>query len=71
LSLQEKLPDSNNFSCEYSTHNVTCRTSEICIEIRKNVKKHPQHYRYLKKHNQILILFGLTISDTTGYWMIV
>jgi len=25
----------------------------------------------LKKHHQILIIFGLNISDTTGYWMII
>jgi len=25
----------------------------------------------LKKHHQILVIFGLNIFDTTGYWKIV
>jgi len=43
--------------------------SEICVEIRKNVKKNTPDIidHNLKKHCQILIIFGLNISDTTGY----
>jgi len=26
--------------------------------------------RNLRKHHKILIIFGLNIPDTTGYWMI-
>ena len=50
-----------------------CRQSKICIEICKNVTKNfPKIIdQNFKKHNQILIIFGLNISDTTGYWMII
>jgi len=46
------------------------RPNEICIEICKNVKNIPNIVDHkLKKHYQNLIIFGLNISNTTGYWM--
>jgi len=45
------------------------RSSEICIEINKKPEKNIPDIidRNLKKDQQILIIFGRNISDTTGY----
>jgi len=50
-----------------------CRPSKICVKIRKNVKKNISDIidYNLKKRHRILIVFGLNISDTTGYSTIV
>jgi len=45
------------------------RSSEICIKINRKPEKNIPNIidRNLKKDQQILILFGRNISDTTGY----
>jgi len=45
---------------------------KYALKYAKNVKNVPNIIDYnLKKHHQILVIFGLNISDTTGYWMII
>jgi len=50
-----------------------CRPSEIYVKIRKKREKNILDIidYNLKKHQQILIIFGTNISDITGYGMIV
>jgi len=45
------------------------RSSEICVEINRKPEKNIPNIidRNLKKDQQILIIFGKNISDTTGY----
>jgi len=45
------------------------RSSEICVEINRKPEKNIPNITdcNLKKDQQILILFGRNISDTTGY----
>jgi len=45
------------------------RSSEICVEINRKPEKNIPDIidRNLKKDQQILILFGRNILDTTGY----
>jgi len=42
--------------------------AKYALKYAKNVKKIPDIIDHnLKKHHRILIIFGLSISDTTGY----
>jgi len=45
------------------------RSSEICVEINRKPEKNIPSIinRNLNKDQQILIIFGRNISDTTGY----
>jgi len=44
------------------------RSSEICVKIKQNLKNIPNIIdRALNKNQQILIIFGKTISDIIGY----
>jgi len=45
------------------------RSSEICVEINRKPEKNIPNIidRNFKKDQQILIIFGMNISATTGY----
>jgi len=52
-----------------SALNRESRTSEICVEINGKPEKNILNIidRNFEKDQQILIIFGRNISDTTGY----